>query len=316
MFNIIAEINGSLTTVTTVPNAWLIAGVVIVALVLCVFYALRGVGLYVLAKKSQGDEKKIAFLAWIPIAWIYLAGKLAGKVIMFGKRIEKFALILTIVFSVAEVFNIVYYALTYIPLIGYFLSGGTVGIFIGSSSQQLTVASFEAIGYTPYLLDSTFFVSTEIGINYPYANIVAMMRACYVMSYVSAVISLISLVVTIFMYIGVLKRYYPKHFVLATILCIWLGIFPIFAFIIRNRKPINYNDYLRERYNHMYNNPYGPNSPYNNPYATNNPNDPRYNQPRQPESPFEEFADKKETDPGDPFADFFNGDKDDKDGKD
>ena len=93
------------------------------------------------------------------------------------------------------------------------------------------------------------------------------------------------------MYIALFRRYFPKHFVIATVLSVlWSWIFPIFLFVVRKNKPVNYNDFLRERYNRMY---YGH---YNNPVNNGNPN---YGS--QPESPFEGFEDKDKEDPGDPF---------------
>lgn len=269
-------------------------------------YLLRSIGVFTLAKKCQDDTiKQKAYFAWIPCLWIYLASRLAGKVLFFGKPMQKFALVMVILFTANEVLNIVYYVMAYLPLVGYYLQGGTVSFYM--SSGLLTNAELASYGLKPYLFDSTFL--TGFDINYPFANVSAMENVLFGISIVSDLLSLATLLFLVFFYIAIFKRYYPQHFVLATVLSIWLGIFPIFIFAIRNKKPVVYSEFVRERYNRMYNgNPYGnPNNPYNNP--NNNPNGSGNAYNRPPETPFSDFAENGEVDPGNPFSEFDDKDK-------
>ena len=128
----------------------------------------------------------------------------------------------------------------------------------------------------------------------------------------SSVCGVIVSIATIFLYINILRKYYPQHYIIASVFS-FLGLFGPFVFSIRNRKETKYSDYIRARYGNMY-------GPYSNPY-NGNPNDPRYGDPRYgqnyreerpPETPFKDFAERGDVDPGDPFSEF----SDDKDKKD
>lgn len=232
------------------------------------FYVLRSIGLYVLAKKNGINN---AFIAWIPFAWIYTACKLIGETKIFGWSFDKIALIAMIIFSVNGVANLLYNFFNYFPCVGYVLQGGT-----------LTME--ENIIYY-----GTDFVN-------PYGSAAkAIDVACTVIYYVNYILSLVVMVIEIFMYISLFKKFWPQHYVLASVLSAITGLFPIFVFAIRNKPATNYADYVRSRY-YYYNEPYGQNPP---PDAT-----------KPPEHPFEEFADRGEKDPGDPFSEF--SDKDDK----
>lgn len=65
-------------------------GVVLVFLLIgLVFYCLKSVGLYTLAK-NRGIENP--WLAWIPIADLYIMGMLVGEMDLFGMHIENLGL--------------------------------------------------------------------------------------------------------------------------------------------------------------------------------------------------------------------------------
>lgn len=232
------------------------------------FYVLRSIGLYVLAKKNGINN---AFIAWIPFAWIYTACKLIGETKIFGWSFDKIALIAMIIFSVNGVANLLYNFFNYFPCVGYVLQGGT-----------LTME--ENIIYY-----GTDFVN-------PYGSAAkAIDVACTVIYYVNYILSLVVMVIEIFMYISLFRKFWSQHYILASVLSAITGLFPIFVFAVRNKPATNYADYVRSRY-YYYNEPYGQNPP---PDAT-----------KSPEHPFEEFADRGEKDPGDPFSEF--SDKDDK----
>ncbi len=270
--------------------------------ILLLFYALRSVGVFVMARRTEGKLRKMAYLAWFPIAWIYLAARLAGKVVVFGKPMKRFALFLVIFFAFAEALTITQFLMTYIPLIGYALSGGRVALLTSVSGKLDNASLLKMLndtGYYQYLLDGAVWVGEPL-VGYPSANNYAIAKASSILSYVDSVVSLIEVVILIFFYIALFKRYYPQHFIIATILSIWIGLFPIFVFAVRKRKPINYNDYMRERINYI-NSMRAQNNPnnLNNPYAGNNAN-----RPPQPDNPFDDFAEKGERKEDNPFSEF------------
>lgn len=274
-----------------------------------VFYVLRSIGLYVLAKRQKVNH---AFLAWIPCVWMYTACKLIGNVKVFGRPFAKLALIFCIIFSVAEVLTIVYEALVYFPLVGNFIKGNDIVISeyiteIKNAKDNTEIYS----NYIPYkyLPNSNIYIVDYID---PYANSIGAItigKILFAISMIASIFDLISKIIIITVYINLFRKFWPQHYVLASILSIF-GLFAPFVFAIRKKEPISYIDYLRSRYNYNpYGNPYGPYGPQGGPYGGNPYGNP-YAQPKAPENPFEEFADKGEVDPGDPFSDF-NSKKDD-----
>lgn len=229
------------------------------------FYVLRSLGLYTLAKNNGIDH---AFIAWIPFAWIYTACKLIGDAKIFGRSFKKIALIALIVFSVNGVFEWVYNFFSYFPLAGYLLNGGTIYAEETTSGIQL--------------IPGAGFVN-------PYGSAAqAVETICSVIYYINAVLSLIVLVVTIFMYIALFRKFWPSHYMLAAVLSV-MGLFPVFVFAVRKKQAVNYGEYLRSRY-------YGTGYGHNPPPGSQPP----------PEHPFSEFAERGDVDPGDPFSEFFD----------
>jgi len=252
----------------------------IIAILCCVlavtaaFYALRSIGLYTLAKNNGIDH---AFVAWIPFAWIYVACKLISETRMFGWSFKNIAVWALVIFSVSGVLDIVYNVLTYFPAVGYLLQGGTITIVEENAGMKLYLGSD--------------FVN-------PYGNAYSAVKTiCTVINVTTSILSLFTLVVTVFAYIGLFKKFWPQHYIIASVFSV-LGLFPIFVFAVRNKPAMNYGDYIRSRFY------YGENYGQNPPPGTERP----------PEHPFEEFAERGEKDPGDPFAEFAD-DKDKKDDK-
>ena len=271
----------------TISHGSIIAITVIALVIILAFYALRSIGLYMLAKKQ---ELKCAIVAFIPLAWFYVCCKLLGKTRFFHWSYQKVALLLCIIFSVAELITLITNFLVFYPLIGNVLIGGkTIYIIstpIGSSSPYELYPWLSNIAY-----DATFVmpysVQTQINIE----------KTLIILQYFTGILDLASGIIAIFVYINLFKKYWPQHFILASILSIF-GLFAPFAFIIRKREPIDYNEYMRARYNMYYGNPYGP---YGRPYGTRPPN-----AENPPEHPFKEFAERGEVDPGEPFEEFSN----------
>lgn len=259
---------------------------VVPLLVTLLFYVLRSVGLFTLAKRKG---LKNVWLSWIPCGWIYIACMLVGETRVFGISFKKAALWLAIIFAVGELLSLVYDFIKWFPYVAYFFAGGEITIKnTGSGSFIIPGNDFNNV-----------FPSVESA-------------GFIVMNAASSMCELIVSVSTIFLFINIFRKYYPQHYIIASVFS-FLGLFGPFVFSIRNRKETKYSDYIRARYGNMY-------GPYSNPY-NGNPNDPRYGDPRYgqnyreerpPETPFKDFAERGDVDPGDPFSEF----SDDKDKKD
>ncbi len=264
------------------------------------FYLLRSFALYKMAKTENMAK---AYLCFIPFLWTYIAGKIAGTPVYFGKPIKKFALLFCIFFTISELTTLIYELLIYLPVFGYMLQGGEL-LYVTEVSSS--VANVLSGSYHYYLLAPNFFVPNENFINVSYATY-AFLNVIDVISLALIPVDLIAVVFSITMYSGVFKKYWPLHYFSGIIFSIF-GLFPIFAFVVRKNKPVDFNRFMRERfarYNayNPYQNPYQ--NPYNNPYNNVNPN-----QAPNSENPFSEFKEKKDT-TEDPFNEF-NNDKEEK----
>ena len=202
----------------------------------------------------------------------------------FGLSFKNIALAALIVFAIEGILNIVYNYFSFSPFVGYVFEGGTVQITAENGATVIKGLPFEKDG-------------TICCFNNPFQNLNVFLDVIY---YVSNVISLVTMVLTVFVYISLFRKFWPQHYVLAAVLS-FMGFFPVFVFAVRNKPAMNYADYLRSRY---YGDYYGQTPPPNTE--------------RPPEHPFEEFAGRGEKDPGDPFSDFssdrpYGKDEDDKD---
>lgn len=126
-----------------------------------VFYVLKSIGLSTLAANKGID---MPWLAWIPVADLYIAGAIVEEMNMFGYRLTNLALWTPVIFCGSALLNP-------IPVIGWII---TLGVFIF------------AIGFT-YNLFSI----------------------------------------------------YSEYATLFTVLSIFLCLWPVFVFVIRNNSPRN-----------------------------------------------------------------------------
>ena len=253
------------------------AGLGISLAVILALYALRSVGLFVLAKKQGIKNYGLAF---VPFVWIYIACKLVGKARFFNKPIENLALIFTIVFAVSEFLTFAYNFIIYFPLFEYVVfHGGKV--VIGSAVQ-----ASEMLKYISLSDGTGIFTAKQIlpfGLSIPTVRVVL-----DVIYYLSGIFDIASIFITVTVYINLFRKFWPQHYMLASLLSIFLGLFPIFVFVIRNKPAVNWADYMRSRYG-AYGNPYG--NQYNNPYNNGGYNG--ANGAPNGQTPFEDFEKKK-----------------------
>lgn len=284
----------------TIGNGYVIAIALGVLAVIGVFYVLRSIGIYVLAKKLG---LKNLYLAWIPFAWVYLLGKIAGDVTFFGGRFKHFTIFLTVVFCVTEAVILVENFLYYFPLVGYYLAGGKV--FVASGTAQSLSGTVSALGLKSYWGSSTVFVGYNFAM--PYANSSAVASAINAFIYIEYVLDIVNLVFLVLAYSAVFRKYLPGHYFVATLFSA-MGLFAPFIFAVRKNKPMNYQEYMRQKYANIYGNVYRQNGGVSNQ---------DYEKTKDaPDTPFGEFASKGESNPSDPFEEFSDsakgnmGDKD------
>ncbi len=212
-----------------------------------IVHALKAVGLYKMAKK-KGMGKKLLWCAFVPFANTFLMGELGGK---FGagkgiKHIGLYVMIVEILYCAAAG---VYYGLT-----GYALMNGMYGLETYESGQ-----------YTYWRL--VYEVS-------PQAE-----RVMNVFYYLEYIFSFLNLFASVFLYIVFFRKYAPASYIWMVVLCALIPLFTgplVFAF--RNRSPIDYDAFMRARYEQIrrqqqqyysQQNPYGQNPYGQNPYGQN-----------------------------------------------
>ena len=268
------------------------AGLGISLAVFLALYALRSVGLFVLAKRQRVKKYGLSF---VPFVWIYVACKLVGKARFFNKPIEKLALIFTIIFAVSEFLTFAYNFIIYFPLFEYLVfHGGEV--VIGTLAETSEMGIYLSIDG-----DINIYTAKQI---VPFGvNVITIRKILDVIYYVSGILDIASIIITVTVYINLFRKFWPQHYMLASLISIFLGLFPIFVFVIRNKSAVNWADYMRSRYG-AYGNPYG--NPYNNPYNNQGNGAPNGQSPfsdfeKKKEEPFKDFEDKNKKDPFDEF---------------
>lgn len=288
MFYLVFATNSGYS-IAEVPKVSLVIGLVLGLAVLVTFYLLRSIGIYKLAKKN-GIEKP--WIAFIPAVWMFTACKLIGdSSAFFGKTFTKIALLFGIAFSVCAAVSFIDKVLSYYPLLSYAVQAGNNAriYYVGSYSSDF----FAASGIPVYPYDGAFCVDGFVSAYPAWLN--GFMTALNV---VGIITSLVSIVITVSVYFSLFRKFWPAHYVLASILSILLSLFPIFAFVIRNNEPLNYGEYMRDRYRRFYSDRYGrrpggtdgtqPFDEFKTGNGTGGSTD----------DPFEEFSDKNSRDDG------------------
>lgn len=245
-------------------------------------FVLQAAGVYRMAKK-QGLKKK--WLAFVPFANLWYIGKLAGSFEVFGHKMKRAGLYTMIAQIVTTV-------------LCFSSMAAEMYLFIECADAAIVNGANGSIQFSG--------LSKVGSAIYNYYNI-----ASYLVSIVGFVYSVLLLILLM----GLYRKYYPKGYMFLA----WLGIFVplsryIVIFVLRNYRPIDYNEYMRRKreayarrygnmggYGNPYGNPYGGN-PYGNPYGGNpyggnpygNPYGSPYGNPYgespKSEEPFSEFG--------------------------
>ena len=241
-------------------------------------FVLQGLGIYRMAK-NRGIKKRA--LAFIPFVNLWYMGKLAGTCSFYGQKIKRAGLYTMLVQIISSVLSI-------LQMVGLVYLMTKYGALLLNDNGQLNQS----------IIYGTFdnFIFSFIDISGLILLILAVVY-CFMMNILMS---------------GIYKQYAPGSYRMLGLLTL---ICPpsrgIVMFVMRNRKAIDYEAYIKARheeylrrqqqYYSQYGNPYGRPNPYGqNPYGTQNPygqapNPQAYRpEPKKPEDPFEEFADSEE----------------------
>ena len=200
---------------SAVGNGVIIASACVVFAVLLALYLLRSIGIYTLAKRNGVSH---GWLAFLPAVWVYVVTKLIKEMRFFGKSYDKFALWFAIIAGVTQLISLAFYFLTYFPLVGYLLSGGTVYAGEISEVQIKTLGLVEFWHGDFYVLGSNF--------QYPYVNFWGMIKVINVIAKISNVFDLIYVIIEVNLFITLFRKFWPNHYLLAAVFSIFLGLSP------------------------------------------------------------------------------------------
>lgn len=246
-------------------------------------YLLRSIAVYRLAKNA-GVKGQV--LAWIPLLWIYPFIMLVKEDRFFGVPFKKVAVLLTVLFSVGELLSLGYQVLSNLPIFINWINGVDVYLFgapVGSAQYTLGMMG-EAVWFGE-------------GCTMVYSNPILIKAILEIAVIFIDLFSLVSSVILVFSYFSVFRKYWPEHYVLASILSLW--IFPIMMFVIRNKKPVDYMEFLRNRYGSYYANQNPNYQQRQNNGQGRNP----YEKQRE-ETPFSDFENKGHQKVEEPFSEF------------
>lgn len=242
-----------------------------------VVYAFKAIGLLVMAKKQR--KTKLAWCAFIPFASTFLLGELAGE-LRFGsvkvKHLGIIAMVMELIYTFSGVFVIGWQA--------NLISGGSYIV------ERVLNNAGDVIGYTTVFEGVSQQLQTLLN----------------VFSVIELVFRFVQLIAFIFLNIAFFRRYAPLSYIWMVLFCAILP--PVEAFLVfayRNRKPIDFDAYMKERaerirraqqaqfgpYGPYGQNPYGQNPYGQNPYGQNPyGQNPYANAPSEPDDPFGEFS--------------------------
>lgn len=262
--NILLQINTE--SGTMVVYAWqAIVLLCVAAAIALALYLLMGFGLLIMAKNNG---VKHGWLGFLPFLRYFIAGRIAGATRVFGKKMKNPGFWLAIISLILFVCGAVNLYLRYYPL-GYAFFKGDVVEFIPveTGGYIYTSACLKDFAYYPY--EQTYM---------------------QVWTWLSLPFQLAEIFFFVLTFMQLFRKFNPRNyftFILISFFGEILGISlaSLIVFTQRNKKAVNYNDYLKEQYMRMQG---------------------MYAPPREtpPDNPFREFGARGENDPGDPFAEF------------
>ena len=179
---------------------------------------LGGIGMHAMAKKVG---MKHSFLAFLPFANTYYAGKLAGETQLFGKKMKRvglYAMLTEIAYVAIGVFSLVITFLLrrpeyYVEQLGE--SGSIIGIAL--DVQRIPMA-------LRWLVTANIVLDVVESISY-----IAMLFFFCVLFY------------------AFFRKYYARGSFLMTFMCALLPLRGFVIFAVRNNTPVDYDAYMRRR---------------------------------------------------------------------
>lgn len=177
---------------------------------------LGGLGLSTLAKRAGLKRRYLAFL---PFANTWYAGKLAGEAYFFGQKMKRAGLYAMLLEILSCAFGIFFIVVEFIFL-----------------NPEYFVLKMED-GVTGWSLDPAL-----IPASYQWVH-----SAYYYLQIASYLIGFLVIVFLCVVFIAFFRKYFAKNPIMMTILCTILPCRGFAIFAVRKNAPVDYNEYMRRR---------------------------------------------------------------------
>lgn len=234
-------------------------------------FILQGIGI---AKMAKNRGLKNRALAFVPFVNIWYIGKLAGEAQFFGQKVKRAGMYAMITQIIATIFTIL------------MISAEAYLWWKHGAPQMQTQLG---IAYWPGLTGFSLSVSKFYDLS----------------GYVTSILQLVCRIFLVILLMSLYKKYEPRNYFALSMLTLLVPVSRfIILFVIRGRKAIDYEAYMRARqeayirrrqqYYNQNNNPYrgqyGQNPYGQNPYGQNPYGQNAGQTPPKSEEPFEEFS--------------------------
>ncbi len=182
------------------------AGIYLVCLVF------GGIGMHVMAQKAG---VKHSWLAFIPFANTFYAGKLAGECNLFGQRLKRGGLYAALAEFVCFALNVFYYVII-ILLVPYYV--------------EYPAGDVQTSGYQG-VPDSLMWL----------------VNGKWVVNMLSSIAMIVQLFLLCLVFFALYRKYYARSPFVMTLASVILPFRGFILFAVRNNAPVDYNEYVRRR---------------------------------------------------------------------
>ena len=189
-----------------------------------------GFGLMKMAKRAG---IKYWWLGFLPFGNTYLTGKLAGEANIFGQKCKRIGLYV----SIAEV---IYVGLEIFLLV-------ISSLLINGDFYALKTVTSEATGE---VIREYFYFSEELFLA-KFPEFAWMIAVSNVVSIIAQVWWFVMLFLFCIMFSAFFRKYYARSPFLMTFLCAFLPLRGFVLLAVRNNEPVDYQAYMRRRYEQM-----------------------------------------------------------------
>lgn len=196
-------------------------------------FAMQAVALYTIAKNNGYKNRWMAF---VPFLNTYYIGVLAKKNNTFNTKTKYFSLALAIVEVISAVVGILY----------------AVAVIQLFSTDYLTAVPEPVYNSAHEIIATVFSGKYEVSDQLPQSLYWALWVFENANKYLFTVLDLIYIVLSVFVLSAFFRSYSPRNYMIFTIISVILPVKGLFMLCVKNKKEVNYVDYVKEMQKRRY----------------------------------------------------------------